>query len=552
MHGQRSTADLVDDYGIQCTPVRDLLVRYLDERRPGVDYGTLRNMASMLAGTFWADVERHHPGIDSLHLPAGVTEAWKDRLHFVTRENWPTKVRKSRLRILIAVRSFYLDIQQWAVEDPSWAEFAVPCPVRPTDTRGGAKADKKRTAEIHQRIRDRLPHLPVLVDTAERHRADQAVLLKIAQAAHHDEVFSHGGVDYRRVHTPKHVCARNTATGELVNLTRAESDAFWAWAIIETLRHTGIRKEELLELTHLALVSYRLPDTGDVVPLLQILPSKTDQERLLLVSPELSSVLATIITRLRHDNDGSIPLVSRRDSHEHVLGPKLPHLFQHKTGWSPTVISTATVQKSIDHILALAGVTDHAGQPLRHTPHDFRRMFATDAVTGGLPVHIAARLLGHATVTTTEAYLAVFQDDLIRSYRTFLDHRRATRPNEEYREPTDEEWREFQQHFHLRKVALGDCGRPYASPCQHEHSRLRCPMLRMSPTQRPRLVEIIHNLGERIAEARMNGWLGEAEGLTYSLSKAKEKLVSLDRSLNRMRDSSHPTALGMPTIAGPR
>jgi hypothetical protein len=33
--------------------------------------------------------------------------------------------------------------------------------------------------------------------------------------------------------------------------------------------------------------------------------------------------------------------------------------------------------------------------------------------------------------------MAVFQDDLIRSYRAFLDKRRAIRPAGEYREPTD-------------------------------------------------------------------------------------------------------------------
>ena len=33
--------------------------------------------------------------------------------------------------------------------------------------------------------------------------------------------------------------------------------------------------------------------------MLQIVPSKTNEERLLLVSPELASVLAAIITRLR-------------------------------------------------------------------------------------------------------------------------------------------------------------------------------------------------------------------------------------------------------------
>jgi len=34
------------------------------------------------------------------------------------------------------------------------------------------------------------------------------------------------------------------------------------------------------------------------------------------------------------------------------------------------------------------------------------------------------------------------------------------RPTEEYREPTETEWTAFQQHFHTRKLELGDCGRP--------------------------------------------------------------------------------------------
>jgi len=47
------------------------------------------------------------------------------------------------------------------------------------------------------------------------------------------------------------------------------------------LRGTGIRIEELTELSHHSLVQYRLPTTGEIVPLLQIAPSKSDAERLL-------------------------------------------------------------------------------------------------------------------------------------------------------------------------------------------------------------------------------------------------------------------------------
>ncbi|WP_353964050.1 site-specific integrase [Streptomyces canus] len=70
---------------------------------------------------------------------------------------------------------------------------------------------------------------------------------------------------------------------------------------------------------------------------------------------------------------------------------------------------------------------DQAGEPLHFTPHDFRTIIATEAVAGGLPVHIAARLLGHTSTTTTEVYLAVFQEDLIRSCRAFLNQGNMSR-----------------------------------------------------------------------------------------------------------------------------
>jgi len=79
------------------------------------------------------------------------------------------------------------------------------------------------------------------------------------------------------------------------------------------LRATGIRVEELLELSHHSLVQYRLPTTGELVPLLQIAPSKTDTERLLVVSPDLADVLASIISRVR-DSSGAVPLAAAYDT----------------------------------------------------------------------------------------------------------------------------------------------------------------------------------------------------------------------------------------------
>ncbi|MFD9750763.1 hypothetical protein ACFWZK_14925 [[Kitasatospora] papulosa] len=47
--------------------------------------------------------------------------------------------------------------------------------------------------------------------------------------------------------------------------------------------------------------------------------------------------------------------------------------------------------------------------------------------------------------------------------------------------------------------------------------------------------ETIRNLGDRIEEARVNGWLGEVQGRQNSLEAARNELASLDR-LTRNRN----------------
>jgi hypothetical protein len=158
-------------------------------------------------------------------------------------------------------------------------------------------------------------------------------------------------------------------------------------------------------------------------------------------------------------------------------------------------------------------------------------------------------VLGHACLETTQHYLAVFPDEMIRAYRTYIDKRRSIRPQAEYREPTEQEWAEFRQHFHERKLELGTCGRPYGTPCKHEHACIRCPMLRIDPRQRERIVEIITNLTERIKEAELNGWLGEVAGLKTSREAAVKKLTTLDRAAaTTAQTASGKAELGIPVL----
>ncbi|MER5747152.1 hypothetical protein ABT097_28270 [Streptomyces sp. NPDC002225] len=71
-------------------------------------------------------------------------------------------------------------------------------------------------------------------------------------------------------------------------------------------------------------------------------------------------------------------------------------------------------------------------------------------------------------------------------------------------------------------------------------------MLRIDPSQRSRLIEIIRSLSDRIDEAKDHGWLGEAEGLRVSLDAARNKLAALDRAVKR--SDTRVADLGIPQI----
>ena len=157
-------------------------------------------------------------------------------------------------------------------------------------------------------------------------------------------------------------------------------------------------------MTHHSLVQYRIPGTGELVPLLHIAPSKTDTERLLVVSPELADVLSAIIRRVR-EHTGAIPLVAAYDYHERVFNPPMPILFQHRVGAENRAISAPAIRKLLEDALATAGLTGTDGQPLRFVPHDFRRIFITDAVMNGMPPHIAQLVVGHRDLNTTRGRL---------------------------------------------------------------------------------------------------------------------------------------------------
>ena len=199
--GQLSAEQLIDRYDLACQPVRDLLVDYLRERQPGIDYSTLTGLAATLGLWFWKDLEAHHPGISSLKLPPDVAAGWKKRIQTRTArtaDGERTVTREAASGILTGVRGFYLDLAQWALDEPArWGPWAVPCPIRGSDIQH--KKQKSRTkARMDPRTRERLPVLPALAAATDRGRKDAAARLDAARATPPGEMFTVGGQTLRR------------------------------------------------------------------------------------------------------------------------------------------------------------------------------------------------------------------------------------------------------------------------------------------------------------------------------------------------------------------
>ena len=141
-------------------------------------------------------------------------------------------------------------------------------------------------------------------------------------------------------------------------------------------------------------------------------------------------------------------------------------------------------------------------------------------------------------------YKAVYPEEVINGHRAFVARRRALRPGEEYRTPTDEEWAEFVGHFDTARSPSVTAAAPTTPPGSTSTAACaaRCcarPRRPTPPDRDPRQPHRPHHRG------RIQRWLGEAEGLKVSLAGAEAKLAQMDQIAARR---SQAVDLGIPTF----
>lgn len=544
---QLTIEEMVDRYEVADPQVRGLFVAYLHRRYPDVDYSGLTAAAYAIVKLFWNGIVEINPGQLDLSVSQEVYQQWHCRV--AVREDGEARLDMSA--VLSPVRAFYFDLQSWAVDEPDvWGHWVTTCPVPRSTMNQVGKAKRRVRERVHATVRTLQPLLPVLVDYVAADHDRWANLFRRATEAEDGAVFVVDGATYIRTFSredlrrlrhglPAKVRVLDDS-GRRIDVNRKEDSAFWAWAIVETLRHSGLRIEELTELSQLSVRQYRRPN-GEVIALLVVAPSKTDRERVIPMSANLFHAIASIIRRLTADGK-TVPMATRFDTYDRVWSAPAPFLFQRHIGQHIEVMTTGGIAEKLRHLCQAIALTDPRFEGVHFRPHDFRRLFATELVNNGLPIHIGAALLGHLNLETTRGYVAVFEEDVIRHYQAHLQRRRAARPAEEYPAVTDDEWAEFSAHFDKRKVELGNCGRPYATPCIHEHACVRCPLLNVDPKMLHRLDDLEADLIARRQRADDEGWLGEIEGIELTLGFLRGKREDVSRRSNRTHDLGIPSS----------
>lgn len=151
-----------------------------------------------------------------------------------------------------------------------------------------------------------------------------------------------------------------------------------ALAVLGVMLYAGLRLSEVLHL---------LCEDVDVNQgTLRIFRGKGragGKDRMAYLSPELAALLRDYVRE------------------RHACGVVCPEFFA-----SPrkgTGIGVITIRRIVDNVKKASGI--------HFTPHVLRHCFVTHLLSTGAPIHVVRDLAGHASVTTTMGYLAVFDVD---------------------------------------------------------------------------------------------------------------------------------------------
>ena len=240
IEGRRSVAQIVDGYGIQCRPVRDLLVEYFTERAPSWTIPRCGPSPRNLCRLFWRDLEIHHPGIEL--APAGTAGRagmeGTSGLHPGRRR--PAGAAPGQLPQRAGIRPGLLRGHRPVGRRRS----------RPVGAVGGAEPGQRRRVHDEEvQVAGQVADGPADPDAAAAAARAAAGRRAATQGRPRSGsappastpaggLFTIAGQEFQRCRQGPsgRVYVTELATGKRRNLTHEDEAAFWSWATVEVLR----------------------------------------------------------------------------------------------------------------------------------------------------------------------------------------------------------------------------------------------------------------------------------------------------------------------------
>ncbi|MGH9244044.1 MAG: tyrosine-type recombinase/integrase [Acidimicrobiales bacterium] len=130
-------------------------------------------------------------------------------------------------------------------------------------------------------------------------------------------------------------------------------------------------------------------------------------------------------------------------------------------------------------------VSDHAGQRVRATAHQFRHTLGTRLINQGVPQHVVQRLLGHASPQMTARYATLHDTTVRQAFDDYCQRRVNIAGKRVDYDPAaltaDAEWTKHNLARVQASLPNGYCGRPPQQDCPHPNACLTCPDFQTTP-----------------------------------------------------------------------
>ena len=159
-------------------------------------------------------------------------------------------------------------------------------------------------------------------------------------------------------------------------------------AILELLFSTGLR---VSELSNLKIDSINLKREEFTIR------GKGEKNRLVFLSSTARDAIQTYLAK-RRDTSPSLFV-----SHDRAKNDRA----------SADPITPRSIQRAVERYTLEAGITKHI------TPHTFRHTFATDLLLSGADIRSVQSMLGHASITTTQIYTHITNNQMKDVYKKF-------------------------------------------------------------------------------------------------------------------------------------